>query len=309
MDLPDFPAVTTDALRAIGERYGLGGADLYPLPQVGIFNRLYGFGDRYILRVPRDHPAFIGAARKEAVAVPTARRAGVRTPELVAFDDTLELLPVPYTVYRRVQADTLGLLDVHPEGAANAWRDLGRDLARLHTGVRRDEANGRLEPEPLPDPHALLPELAQRGLFTTLEADWLERWLGRLEPYALEPAEWRFLHGDTQTTNLLVTRRLEYVAVIDWGAAGWGDPAFDFAGVPLGVVPSMLAGYREVAPLPSDNTAEARILWRHLQIALFLLGRPPLPEQSWAERPLGVLLETLRFLIETPDERWRQLVV
>lgn len=309
MDLPEFPAVTTEALRAVSERHGLGAADADLLPQVGIFNRVYALGPHHILRVPRDHPAFIRAARNEAVAVPAARNAGVRTPDLVAFDDTLELLPVPYTVFERVHADTLGLLDVHPERAADAWRELGRDLAHLHTGVRRDGANGGLEPEPLPDPRLRLPELADEGLFTALEADWLGRWLARLEPYTLEPAEARFLHGDTQMTNLLVTPGLEYVAVIDWGAAGWGDPAHDFAGVPLGVVPFMLEGYREVAPLPGDDAAEARILRRHLHVAVFLLGRPPLPGTSWAERPLGVLLETLRFVAETPDDRWRQFVV
>lgn len=308
MNLPSFPTVTTDVLGAVTERHKLGAADAHLLPEVGLFNQIYALGQRYILRIPRNHPAFIQAARKESVAVPAARKAGVRTPGLIAFDDTLSLLPVPYTVYERVHAETLGLLDVHPARPAHVWHELGHDLALLHTGVRRDEHTGGLELRNLADPWSLLPDLARKGLFTTLEANWLEAWLARLAPHALAPVEPRFLHGDTQTTNVLVTPDLAYVAVIDWGAAGWGDPAYDFAGVPLGVVPHMLAGYREVAPLSRDDTAEARILWRHLQIALFLLDRPPLPGRSWAERPLGVLLETLRFLIETPDARWKQLV-
>ena len=77
----------------------------------------------------------------------------------------------------------------------------------------------------------------------------------------------------------------EYLALIDWGACGWGDPAHEFAGIPLRGVPCMLAGYREITPVPEDETPEARILWRQLQIALYLLGRPPQPGLSWAERP------------------------
>jgi hypothetical protein len=101
---------------------------------------------------------------------------------------------------------------------------------------------------------------------------------------------------------------LDYLALIDWGSAGWGDPAWDFAGVPLRAVPWMLAGYRQVAPLDGDETAEARILWRHLQLALFLLRRGPVPGRAWAERPLAMLLEIMRFAIDSPAGPWAELV-
>jgi hypothetical protein len=66
-------------------------------------------------------------------------------------------------------------------------------------------------------------------------------------------------------------------------------------------------GYREVAPLPEDEAAEARILWRHLQISLYLLGRPPQPGLSWAERPAAMLLEIMRFFLGTPGRPWTNL--
>jgi hypothetical protein len=65
--------------------------------------------------------------------------------------------------------------------------------------------------------------------------------------------------------------------------------------------------YRGVAPLPEDETAEARILWRHLQIALYLLGRPPKPGLSWAERPAAMMLEILRFFLGSPGRPWTDL--
>ena len=62
-----------------------------------------------------------------------------------------------------------------------------------------------------------------------------------------------------------------------------------------------------VAPLPEDETAEARILWRHLQISLYLLGRAPQPGLSWAERPAAMLLEIMRFFLGSPGRPWTDL--
>ncbi len=86
----------------------------------------------------------------------------------------------------------------------------------------------------------------------------------------------RFLHGDTQATNLLVhPDSLAYLALIDWGGCGWGDPALDFSGMPLRAVPAVLAGYREIAILPDDETAEARMLRYQLHFALINLRNAP----------------------------------
>ena len=54
--------------------------------------------------------------------MPAARAAGVRTPALVAFDDSLQLLPVPYAIYERVRGETLGALDLGPEDTPRAWQ-------------------------------------------------------------------------------------------------------------------------------------------------------------------------------------------
>src|SRR6478672_1954239 len=66
-----------------------------------------------------------------------------------------------------------------------------------------------------------------------------------------------------------------YGTLLDWAGAGWGDPAWDFAGVSLSVARPVLAGHRAVAPLSADATAEARIVWRHTQLALFGMRRSP----------------------------------
>jgi aminoglycoside phosphotransferase (APT) family kinase protein len=308
LQLPNFPPVSAETLNEIGERHGLDAGEITPWKDTGIFNAIYQFGGQHVLRIPRDAPPFVEAIRKESVAVPAALVAGVRTPGLTAFDDSLDLLPVPYAIYERVPGEDLGELDLGPADTPGVWREVGRDLARLHEGVGKDGPVTGLECEPLPDPRPLPEELASAGYFTSEEARWLSGWLDLLAPFALAPIPQRFRHGDLQTTNVMVRPDPPtYLALIDWGACGWGDAAHDFAGIPLRAVPSMLAGYREVAPLPEDETAEARILWRHLQISLYLLGRDPQPGLSWAERPAAMLLEILRFFLGSPGMPWTNL--
>jgi Phosphotransferase enzyme family len=173
MKLPAFPRVSAHVLHSISERHGLGTRTFSRLPEVGIFNAIYTLGDDLILRIPRNHPAFISAARKESVVAPAARSAGVRTPALIAFDDSLGLLPVPYTIYERVHGATLGLLDREPGDTPDVWREIGRDLALLHTRVADLGAVAEIAGETLPDPRLLLDEIAQEGYFTAMEARWL----------------------------------------------------------------------------------------------------------------------------------------
>jgi len=308
LKLPPFPEITPDTLFAIVDRHGLAIEEIEHMPDVGIFNALYSLDGRYVLRIPRQQKEFIAATRKEALAAPAARAVGVRTPELIVFDNQRDILPVPYTIYEQIYGRTLGLLEHDPADALGVWREVGRDLARLHSGVEAEGPIAALKLEVLSDPRELPRMLAETGYFSGSDARGLERWLDRLAPTALQPAPRRFLHGDVQATNLIVqTRPLAYTAILDWGAAGWGDPAWDFAGMPLSVVPAMLNSYVELSPIADMPGFTARILWRQLQIGLFLLQREPQPTRSWAERPLGVIFDILRFLASAgePWASWR----
>lgn len=307
MKLPDHVSVSPEAARAIADRHGLGDRSLRPLADAGIINAVYLFGDDLVLRVPRDHPRHVAQARVEAVAIPAARAAGVRTPVLVAYDDVCDLLPVPYLVVERVPGRTLSDLDLDPGETPDVWREVGRDLARLHTGAGPGGPVGELWVHR--DPRELVEQRAADGWFTGLEARWLGAWLERIATAALTgPAVDRLLHRDPQPTNVMIgADHVGYVAILDWGCAGLGDPAWDFWGMPLRAVPFALEGHRQVAPLDGDDTAEARILWRHLQSSLTHLPRGAVPGQSWGERPLAWLLEVLRFFLDGPLPPWHAL--
>lgn len=282
------------------------------LASTGMVNTVYALGDSFVLRIPRTHPRYAIYLHKESVVVPAARAAGVRTPALVVFDGSLDLLPVPYAIYERVHAATLGMLHCEPHEAAAAWHELGRDLARLHVGVLPDGPVGQIEREQAgKDLRLLVEQRATEGWFTAIESRWFHAWLDRLAPLvgaAANGLPHRLLHADTQPTNVMVAAgSLAYRAVIDWGDARWGDVAGDFLGPPLRAVPYLLAGHRDLALLDADDTIEARILWGQLRFTLGVLPRGAAAGLSWGERPLTRLLEIVRFFGEAPSSRWAAL--
>ena len=309
--LPDHVPISDATLRAIGDRHGLTALHDAPVPLTltGMINTVYALGRDYVLRVPRNHPGHVAQLLRERAAVPAARAAGVRTPALVAFDDSADILPVPYAIYERVAGTPFELLGHDVRVAPAVWRALGRDLGRLHALARSGSASDLSEGTPMPDPRELVEKRAGEGWFTTMEASWLLRWFERLAPAALEPAPKRLIHADTQPTNVLVAvpdgATPVYEALIDWGCAQWGDDAVDIACAPLGAAPFLLEGHREIAPLTADESAEARVLWRNWQIALATLPRGAVPGFSWGENPTARVIDTLRFFAAQPDGRWR----
>jgi aminoglycoside phosphotransferase (APT) family kinase protein len=308
VELPPFCDLSADRLNAILTKHGLDGARVVRQPEVGIFNAIFLVGDSLVLRVPRQHHAFIEAAEKESVAVPLARQAGLRTPELVAFDGTCEELPVPYSLYARVPGQTLETVGVPPAASSDAYREVGRDLARLHAAIDHRGPIATFQLEGLPEPDDWPDELGRQGYLGTLEVRWLDAWMSRLkERIADAPQPDVFRHGDVQATNVMVTDSLDYLALLDWGACGWGNPAHDFAGVPFDAAPLMLEGYRERRAVARDGSFEAHIVLRQLHLSLFLLRRTPQPGRSWAERPLAMLLDLMRSLAQTRDEAFARL--
>ncbi len=269
--------ISADATDAIAARYGLGTRRIGSRPWIGATSCVYPLGGDLVLKVPYDEPAAVESIRTESAVVPLAIAAGVRTPRLVAYDDSLELLSVPYAVYERVHGVPLGSLGVELESVGPAWRGLGRDLALAHERVHQEGplASLRTFDQSLElDPRPWVGELASGGRLSAPDALWLGDLLDRLAPAALAPVTKCFCHGDANASNVMVRPDTRgYVAVLDWAGAGRLDPAWDFAGVDLRAVPYMLEGHREVAPVEGDETAERRILWCHLQQALFHLRR------------------------------------
>jgi thiamine kinase-like enzyme len=177
----------------------------------------------------------------------------------------------------------------------------------LHNGVRKDGPAGQIKPLDVQvDPRPWLDELHSNGLVMSAEASWLRMWLDELQPLVCTGEPVAFCHGDVNGDNILVRPgTFDYLAIVDWDGAGWGDPAWDFVPLPLPAVPLVLQGYRALASVPGDATAEARILWHHIQYAIFIWWKKQHQGRSMVERGLQRLRPGISDLLEElPGARW-----
>ena len=85
------------------------------------------------------------------------------------------------------------------------------------------------------------------------------------------------------------------MAVLDWGDAGWGDPALELAQVPLAALPFVIAGYEEASPEGLGGVPEARIVWDKLERAVE-------PESDHVRR-----VAELRRFVRDGEARWRRV--
>lgn len=301
-EMPPAVARPLEQLAAFAEAHGVGGRAIAPMQATGIANDIWALGDDLVMRVGRDWEEAWSDARTETVAVPAARRAGVRTPELVVFDLSRSILDAPVTVYRRVHGDTFGLvLDRRTDWSA-ALRGVGRDLARLHLEVTSvDDPDGWLDEPGSQDARGWLEACARAGLVGS-ERRLVERWIDRLEPAAHARVQPRFLHNDVHALNVMVDRAGDYLALLDWGDAGWGDPAIEFGTLTADRLASLLDGYREGAPALMDDQFVGRVFWNQIGHALRKVARPRSPERAAAA--LDGLARLVAFAA-AGEERWR----
>jgi hypothetical protein len=272
------PVVDLRALFAIATRHGLAIPSALPQPWVGAMSRVYPCGDM-VIKIPFDEPAAIHALVIDERTGHVARAMGVETPETVAFDDSLDILPVPFAVKCRIGRSQPLRGDVREAPVQAAWRDVGRQLALVHQVRDAGDVPFGLRvfwQSPDIDPRPWLDELVARGATGDDGARWSHDLLDALAPNALADVPIALCHGDVNASNVLVDRASgQFRALVDWAGAGWLDPVWDFAAVSLDVVPFLLKGHREIVPLPQDHSAEARICWCQIQTRLYAIRGMP----------------------------------
>jgi aminoglycoside phosphotransferase (APT) family kinase protein len=307
-NVPRAPKPTRDQIRAVIARHALDVSpdEVSPLPSIGTVNTVLALGERYVLRIPK--PLGVGDTRTESVAAPVAKAAGLATPALLVYDDSQEVFDVPYTVYERIHGENFGLRNLDPGLSAKVYRDIGRQLAMLHQRVTEcPDPHGYLDEPCRADPDDLLEYLGAGAYLSTYTIQWLSRVFEQLRPAVVEARRYRrFLHNDVLPTNVIVDRD-EFVALIDWNDAGWGDPALEFVALPCRALPYALEGYREVSVIDGEETIAHRVLWDHLCLALeFLLTPPDKDNVSWARPPFARLTEIVAMAARY--EPWQRLL-
>lgn len=274
----------------IADRHGLSG-ELKLLPKGGMVNEAWAIGECYILRIvaPDREPECDTEAQREAAIVPLLIEARMTTPRLVAFDASTEISPRPYTIYERAKGELLGFAKLPYHLFEETYRQVGRELYALHQldigknlvpllRVGRETnvpkwISRTLEAGSISDKDAVeIAEAANR---------WIE--LGGAVPNR------RLVHNDIHPWNLMVEPDAgELTAILDWGDATFGDPAADFAAMPLQCVPSMFEGYVEAGGALSSAFI-ARALVEGLNTALWEIRSTDImtPERPWWRMPPG----------------------
>ena len=244
-----------------------------PLPATGIANHIYATKD-VVLRIAADHAESVPDARTESVAAPVARAAGVKTPELIAFDDTRELVDKPFSLWERVHGETLGLIEEKPGAMPDTWRQAGEELAKLHTRVTECPDPNKYLDMPAREPISgkFLKRIRDTGRISPEEFKRVEEFIAELRPQLPDIKEMRFLHYDLHAMNIMCTKKGDLLALLDWGDAGWGDPVLDFFIMEMEAIPYVLEGYKEDAAELLGYGPEKRIVWGQLAGRLWQVG-------------------------------------
>ncbi len=210
----------------------------------GIANDVYAVGAELILRVAKSEE-FEEDARTEAVAVPAVFAAGVKTPELLVFDDSRQDLPFAFTLYRRAPGQDLASLDPDDAQLPALYQMVGEELQSLHQKVKNiQDPKGWLDHPVDPKPHIALEKARKAHKIDAMNGRWLEQWIDHLVKASPYPGPPVFLHNDLHAGYTMVEpESLRLTGLIDWGDAGWGDPAIDFQRFPAWALPWALEGY------------------------------------------------------------------
>ena len=247
---------------------------LVDVPSYGTDARLYRLGGEFVVRLPKIHWATSQVEMEQSLLPRLATHLPVAIPEVVAVGEPALGYPWRWAVYR--------WLDGEPPqtGIVQLARDLTAFIAALQRIDTSDARRGTHRGGPLglrdAGTRAALAELGDEVDIAAVASAW-EAALA-VPPWSKESV---WLHGDILEGNLLI-RDGRLTAVIDWGCACVGDPAFDYA-IAWSLLAPVRESFRAATDVDGDTWARARgLALSQALIALpyYLHSSPPIAERS-----------------------------
>lgn len=236
-------------------------------------------GPDAVLRVCRKGDAHTAAAWREGLCSEFLPALGIKTPRLVAFSEGDANIPGLHSISELAAGTVVSKAQLDSLAADRFWSELGVEIAGLHDRIQA-APTPRLGWRP---PKAEYPArwMAERRVLDKLASDGLLQpvtdLVARLSLPLSSPVEPVFLHGDLSAANLFTSVDGAFAAFIDWGDAGWGDPAMDLARVPLARFEAVLAAYDGASRRPLGAAGWGRMRFYALGRALrFLSGDIPI---------------------------------
>jgi len=250
------------------------GLPLAPVPSYGTDNVLYRLGDELLVRLPKIAGATPQIDLESELLPRLAPHLPVEIPRLVAIGGPAHGYPWRWAVYRWLEG-------APPRGGT---RELAHDLASFLAALQRIDPTGARAGRSRGGPLALR-DAETRAALAQLDREIdvgaaTEAWEAALHapPW---PHACVWLHGDLLEGNLLV-RGGRLGAVIDWGAARAGDPAFDYH-IAWSLLAPVRDDFRAACGVDDDTWARARgLALSQALIALpyYLETSPPIVARS-----------------------------
>jgi hygromycin-B 7''-O-kinase len=286
---------------------GLGDRTIVQLADIGFVNRVYLIGSDLVLRITKN----VGDAEDaltETVAVPVAVEAGLKTPALIEFDDSKSIFQSVVSLYEKSEGLTMGRQSLSLGELPSLYLEVGEQLGILHREVKVcSDPNGYLDIPESFNPRALLDHARTSRKVEAVSFDWVSRWLDILEPGITPRPDNVFLHNDLHSFNVMVhLEPLRLSAILDWGDAGWGDPALEFGTMPIWAVDWILSSY-EKSFRPVDEGFFARLLWHDLGAALEAsINLWVETDEPWQPLTTSRWINLARLFAHPKDPRWAQ---
>jgi aminoglycoside phosphotransferase (APT) family kinase protein len=247
---------------------------LAPVPSYGTDNVLYRLGDELLVRLPKIAAATPQIDLESELLPRLAPHLPVEIPRVVATGEPAHGYPWRWAVYRWLEG-------APPRGGT---RELAHDLASFLAALQRIDPTGARAGRSRGGPLALR-DAETRAALAQLDREIdvgaaTEAWEAALHaPPWPNASVW--LHGDLLEGNLLV-RGGRLGAVIDWGAACAGDPAFDYH-IAWSLLAPVREDFRAACGVDDDTWARARgLALSQALIALpyYLETSPPIVARS-----------------------------
>lgn len=256
------PIPLDEQIRKLLGKHNLPVAPIEESPHEGSVNYVRMVGDLCIriLKV-EDYASDIFT---EAVAVPAVREAGADVPELLVFDQDRDIFPGLVSIYRRFPGEPLGQCQ-YDLNLSEVYREVGEQIARWSSRVAEiNDPNQWLDKPNLDNAWECLERNGDR--ISLYERGWFEATITRLDQAKAE--EPIFVHWDLHPHNILVHEG-RFVAVIDWGDAGWGDAAINYHCLPASMLPTLFESLED-----ASHELIGRCLYATLAYALNDIHRP-----------------------------------
>ena len=262
------------------------------LPPLGTDNQLFRLGDDLLVRMPRIPGPAETVAFEHTWLPRLAAHLAVAIPAPVALGEPGEGFPWPWTVVPWIDGANPTEASYDPEEWAaelGAFVRACREVPGMDGPVTTEGRGG-----PLPALDGWVREWTAKADPAEVSRDAvLAVWEDALAAPAYD-GEPCWFHGDLHDGNILV-RDGRLTAVIDWGAAGRGDPAIELNAMWGYVPPAASEPYREAVGLDEAAYRRARGFALAPAISGWTYYRHTAPETSRGA------LETVRRLIASLD--------